>query len=93
MNDKHTTIINNLITNLLDCAGIEQFNAIKSNPKPCHDGFYVDICIEDCSCEDLAYFVGFLAENIGMKNIWFDTYPSSKRAHIELNFTQEFLAR
>ena len=95
MND--ITKIQNLINNCLDCAGVDQDTVISTNPKKCHDGYakdyYVDLCIEDYKDEDLAYLVGFLAQSIGMRNIWLDTYPSSKRVHLELAFDQEFLAR
>jgi hypothetical protein len=89
----HITKIENLLNNCIDCAGINQGKALRTAPKPCSDGYYVDVCIEEYDDESLAYLVGFLAQSIGMKNIWLDTYPSSGRVHIELNFTQEFLAR
>ena len=94
MNSKHATKIYNAINRCLDCAGIEEHNVMQTEPKSVGGiYFYVDVCIEDSSAEDLAYFVGFMAETIGMKNIWFDTYPKSKRSHVELVFDQEFLAR
>lgn len=93
MNDKNTTKINNIVRNCLDCAGVDQHKVIATNPKLCSSGFYVDICIEEYTDEELAYFVGFMAQSIGMKNIWFDCYPKSGRVHLELNFDEDFLAR
>lgn len=93
MNDKSITKIHNIVTNALECSGVELSTAMFTNPKKSHDGYYVDISIEDFGVEDLACLVGFLAELIGMKNIWFDTYPKSGRAHLELNFPDEFLAQ
>ena len=94
MNGKHEVKIHNIINNCLDCAGIEPHNVMQTEPKSIRNVYYyVDVCIEDCSSEDLAYFIGFMAQSIGMKNIWFDTYPKSKRSHVELVFDQEFLAR
>lgn len=89
----HISKIKNITANCIDCAGIDQDTVMATEPKPMHDGYYVDLCIEEYGEEDLAYLIGFLAQSIGMKNIWFDTYPKSKRVHIELAFTQEFLAR
>ena len=92
MND--ITKIQNIINNCLDCAGVDQDTVLATNPKSVGGiYYYVDVAIEDYKDEDLAYFVGFLAQSIGMKNIYFDTYPSSGRVHLELVFDQEFLAR
>lgn len=92
MND--ITKIQNIINNCLDCAGVDNNNVLATNPKSVGGiYYYVDVTIEDYKDEDLAYFVGFLAQSIGMKNIYFDTYPNSGRVHLELVFDQEFLAR
>lgn len=93
MNDAMITKIYNLLNNCLDCAGIGPHSAMVTNPKKFDGGWYVDICIEEYGHEDVMYFVGFLAQTIGMKNIWFDTYPKSNRVHFELVFTDEVLAR
>lgn len=93
MNDKHATKIHNFLTNCLDCAGVDQHQVIASSPKVCSSGYYVDVCIEDYRDEDAMCLVGFLAEQIGMKNIWFDTYPNSGRINLELNFDEDFLAQ
>lgn len=92
MNDKFVTLITNLLNNCIDCAGIDQNKVIATDPKSCTGGKYVDVCIEEYTDEELAYFVGFLAQTIGMKNIWLDTYPSSKRAHLELVFDYQVFA-
>lgn len=93
MNDKFVTLVNNLINNCIDCAGIDQHRAMATQPKGCSDGKYVDLCIEEYTDEELAYLVGFLAQTIGMKNIWLDTYPSSGRAHLELVFSYDTFAK
>ena len=93
MNSKFITLVNNLLNNCLDCAGVDQHKVIATNPKPCNGGYYVDVCIEEYGDEELAYFVGFLAQSIGMKNIWLDTYPSSGRAHLELVFDYQTFAK
>ncbi len=95
MNDKNITKIHNILTTCLDCAGVPQEATHSPIVKLSEQGlsYYVDLCIEDYKDEDLAYFIGFIAERIGMKNVWFDTYPKSKRVHIELCFPLELLAR
>ena len=93
MSDKFNLKVKNLINNCIDCAGIDQEKAMFTEPKGCTNGKYVDVCIEDYKDEDLAYLVGFLAQSIGMKNIWLDTYPSSGRAHLELVFDYQVFAK
>ena len=93
MNDKFATKIINLLNNCIDCAGLDRDKVMYTNPKECANGQYVDVCVEEYNDEQLAYFVGFLAEIIGMKNIWLDTYPKSGRVHLELNFDEDFLAQ
>ena len=88
------TKIQNLINNCVDCAGIDPDTVMATLPKSGNGvDFYVDLSIENFGVEDLAYLVGFLAQSIGMKNVWLDTYPKSGRAHLELVFTQDFLAQ
>lgn len=89
----HVTKIQNFVTNCLESSGIDQHQVIATNPKACSSGYYVDVCIEEYREEDVMCFVGFLAQNIGMKNIWFDTYPNSGRVNFELNFDEDFLAQ
>lgn len=95
MNDKNITKIQNLLTTCLDCAGVEPEQTIAPAIKksPAGINYYVDLCIEDYGEEELAYFVGFIAERIGMKNVWFDTYPKSGCVNFELVVPTEVLAR
>ena len=95
MNDKNITKIQNLLTTCLDCAGIEPEQTIAPVIKksPAGISYYVDLCIEEYNEEQLASFVGFLTEQIGFKNIWFDTYPKSGRVDFELIVPKEVLAR
>lgn len=93
--------VHNILITCLDCAGVELSTCepqqytfapiIKKNPAT--NSYYVDFTIEEYNEEQLAYFVGFLAERIGMKNIWFDSYPKSGRVDFELNVPMEILAR
>lgn len=92
MNDKITTKIHNFVTNCLECADLDD-RAIFSSPKLFSSGYCVDLSIENYNEEDVMCLVGFLAQSIGMKNIWFDTYPKTGRVDFELNFDEEFLAR
>jgi hypothetical protein len=90
---KDITKIQNILNNCIDCAGIDPDTVLSTLPKNCSSGFYVDVSIEDYREEDMMCLIGFLAQSIGMKNIWFDTYPKSRRVHLELNFDEDFLAR
>ena len=85
--------VHNILITCLDCAGIEAEQTIAPVIIPTTNSYSVDLVIEEYNEEQLAYFVGFLAERIGMKNIWFDTYPKSGRVDIELSFPLELLAR
>lgn len=91
MNNQTKSKIQNILTTCLDCAGIEPEQTVAPAIKlhPAGSCYYIDLTIEEYDEEQLAYFVGFMAEQIGMKNIWFDTYPSSRTACIELVFPQE----
>lgn len=95
MNDANFTKIYNRLNIYFDCAGIGAEQVLKPVIKKSQDGasYYVDVCIEDYDEEQLAYLVGYLAEFVGMKNIWFDTYPKSGRATLELVFPEESLKR
>ena len=95
MNDANFTKIYNMLNMCFDCAGIEAEQVLKPVIKksPAGISYYVDLCIEEYDEEQLAYFVGFLTEQIGFKNIWFDTYPSSGRVNFELIVPLETLAR
>ena len=95
MSDNYTSKIQNMLTTCLDCAGIEPEQTIAPLIKmsPAGVSYYVDLCIEDYNEEQLAYFVGFLTEQIGFKNIWFDTYPKSRRVNFELVVPVESLAQ
>lgn len=90
---KNINKIQNLLTNCLDCAGIEpgQTFAPPFIKRDALNSYLVDLTVEDYDEEQLAYFVGFLAQTIGMKNVWFDTYPSSGRVCFELVFPIEEL--
>lgn len=83
----------NILTTCLDCAGVEPEQTIAPVMIPTTNSYSVDLVIEEYNEEQLAYFVGFLAERIGMKNIWFDCYPKSGRADFELSIPLEILAR
>lgn len=85
--------IQNFIVNTIDCAGVDQDTVMFSSPKECSGGWYVDMSVEDYREEDMMCLVGFFAQSIKMKNIWFDTYPKSRRVHIELMFDEDFLAQ
>ena len=95
MNNKETSKIHSILTTCLDSAGIEpeQTHAPTIKKHPQSTCYYVDLCVEDCNEEQLAYLVGYLVEFIGMKNIWFDSYPKSNRVHLELVFPVEATKR
>lgn len=95
MNDKNITKIQNMLTTCLDCAGIEPEQTVAPSIKmhPSGNCYYIDLAIENYNEEQLAYFVGFLTEHVGFKNIWFDTYPKSGMVCFEVVVPLETLAR
>jgi len=100
MNDQEITFhlrakVHNILTTCLDCAGIEPEQTVAPSIKlhPAGTCYYVDLAVENYNEEQLAYFVGFMTEHIGMKNIWFDCYPLSGMVCFELVFPREKLAR
>lgn len=95
MNNQTISKVQNLLTTCLDQAGIEPEQTVAPSIKPHPSGtcYYVDLAVEGYNEEQLAYFVGFIAECVGMKNVWFDCYPLSGMACFELVFPQEILAQ
>jgi hypothetical protein len=85
--------VHNMLTTALDCAGIEPEQTVAPSIAKNSEGYNVDLVVDDCDAEQLAYMTGFMAEQIGMKNVWFDTYPKSGVATFEFFIPEELLAR